>query len=83
MQHQKAMKRQNQNLQLQSENSSPSKRRLEPRPGQSADARPSLPRDFDDWLQSEREHLVEKVLLSWHHPNSQAYDRSEPSFSTK
>jgi len=21
---------------------------------------------FDDWLQSDREHLVAKVLLSWH-----------------
>ena len=77
------MKRQNKNTQLQPGNSRPSKRRREPRSAQSACTRPSLPRDFDDWLQSDREQLVEKVLLSWHQPNSQTYDRSEPSFSTK
>lgn len=64
------MKHQNNNEQLQSGNSAPSKRRLEPRAGRSVCAPPSLPRDFDDWLQSEREYLVEKVLLSWHQPNS-------------
>jgi hypothetical protein len=63
------MKHQNKNMQLQSENSRRSKRHREPRPGWSADTQPSLPRDFDDWLQSEREQLVEKVLLSWHQPN--------------
>ena len=80
---QKAMKRQNQNRQLQSGNSAPPKRRRAPHAGRSADARSRLPRDFDDWLESEREGLVEKILLSWHQPNSQTYDRSEPSFSTK
>jgi hypothetical protein len=77
------MKRQNKYLQLQSGNSAPSKRRRAQRAGRSACTRPSLPRDFDDWLQSERERLVEKVLLSWHHPNSQDYVRSKPGFSTK
>ena len=25
----------------------------------------SLPRDFDDWLQADREQLIEKVLRGW------------------
>lgn len=49
------MKRQHKNRQLQSGNSAPSKRRRAARARQSACARPNLPRDFDDWLQSERE----------------------------
>lgn len=76
------MKHQNKNIQLQSGNSAPSKRHRAPRAGRSAYARPCLPRDFDDWLQSEREHLVEKVLLSWHQPNVQTHDRSETGLST-
>jgi hypothetical protein len=83
MKRHKTMKRQNKNMQLQSGNSAPAKRRRAWRAGRSADACPGLPLDFDDWLQSERERLVEKVLLSWHHPNSQICDRREPGCSTK
>jgi hypothetical protein len=68
------MQGQNKNRQLRSVNSRASKRRRPPRSGLSASARTSLPRDFDDWLHSEREQLIEKVLLSWRHPK---YDRSD------
>ncbi len=58
-------------------NSRPSKSHCKPRAGRSADECSSLPRNFDDWLQSEREELVEKVLLSWRHPNIQTNGRSD------
>lgn len=73
------MKRQNNKMQLQSGNSAPSKTRRAPRAGQSAYARPSLPRDFEDWLQSDRERLVEKVLVSWHQPGIGVSDIGEVS----
>ena len=77
------MQRQNKNTQLQPGNSAPSKTRRAPRAGRSVCARPSLPRDSDDWLQSELEHLIEKVLLSWHQPNIQTCASSESRFSMK
>jgi len=63
---QKIMNCENKNMRLQSGKLRAWKRRREPRPGQSKPARPSLPRDYDDWLQSQREQLFKKVILSWH-----------------
>jgi hypothetical protein len=76
----KFMKRPNKNIQLKSGNLSSSRSRHPPRAGRSECARPGLPRDLEDWLQSEREQWIEKVLLSWHHPNFQTCDGGEPAF---
>jgi hypothetical protein len=79
----KAMKRQNTSMQPQSNHPRLSKWRRAPRAGRSAYERPSLPRDFDDWLEAERDHLVEQVLLSWLQPNVPILESSEPGFSAK
>ena len=71
------MKLQHKNRQLQSGNLKAWKRSRAPRSDQPKSARPSLPRDFDDWIQSQREQLFKKVILSWHQRNIRTCDRGK------